>query len=304
MLDYPALSAMAAVIREGGFERAAERLRITPSAVSQRVRSLEEKLGAVTIVRGKPCAPTELGALLCAHLDKVRLMENDLAAQLPLGAVALSESAVTLGIAVNADSLATWFPDALARFTASTSVLVDLKLDDEAHTAQRLRSGEVLAAVTADPDPVQGCQITQLGALRYVACASPAFAARYFPNGVTPTALAEAPVLRFDRRDALLTRWMRAACGGEPSAPTHWAPSTAAFVDLAMIGVAWSLNPLPLVRPHLADGRLIDLAPGQEIDVPLYWQAARLEASALRRLTDAVRTAAALSLEPPASSRP
>ena len=155
MLDYPSLAAVSAVVREGSFEKAAERLGVTPSAVSQRVRNLEERLGAILVMRGQPCVATELGGRLCAHVDQVQLMEADLAPMLsPRDGPA--ERPLTLKVAVNSDSLSTWFTEAAAGFARATGHLLDLLIDDEAHTADRLRSGEVVAAVTADPEPVQG----------------------------------------------------------------------------------------------------------------------------------------------------
>ena len=196
------LAAVAAVIREGSFERAAAALGVTPSAVSQRVRGLEERLGTVLVVRGQPCLATDVGRTLAAHVDRVRMLEADLAPSL-----APNGPPLTLRVAVNADSLATWFPAAAGAFARSTGLLLDLTLEDEAHTVARLRSGEVLAAVTADPEPVPGCLTIALGSLRYAACASPDYLRRFFPAGVTPEALAVAPHLRFDRRDVLQSRW-------------------------------------------------------------------------------------------------
>ena len=139
MLDYASLAALGAVIREGSFERAAGVLGMTASAVSQRVRGLEERLGAVLVVRGQPWLPTDLGRMLCAHLDRVQLLEVDLAPALA-GRDGKSGTPLTLRLAVNADSLATWFPEAAAAFGRETGISLDLILDDEAHTAARLRS--------------------------------------------------------------------------------------------------------------------------------------------------------------------
>jgi LysR family transcriptional regulator (chromosome initiation inhibitor) len=289
MLDYPALLAVAAVVREGSFERGADALGITPSAVSQRVRGLEERLGTVLVVRGQPCTPTDLGRTLCAHLDRVRLLEADLA---PVLAPSGKGPPLTLRVAVNADSLATWFPNAAAAFARATGMLLDLTLEDEAHTADRLRSGEVMAAVTADPEPVQGCRTILLGALRYAACASPAFVERHFGAGVSADTLAKAPSLRFDRRDFLQARWARDAHGVDLRAPCHWVPSAQGFLDLALAGLAWGLQPLPLARPHVAAGRLAELPPGLRIAVKLHWTVPRLHATSLRALTEAVRRAA------------
>lgn len=290
MLDYHALAALAAVIREGSFDRAAEKLHITPSAVSQRVRGFEERLGTILVVRGQPCTPTDLGRSLCAHFDRVQLLEAEL--PLPTGAPSL-----VLKLAVNADSLATWFPAAAAAFAERTGVSFDLVLDDEARTADRLRSGEVLAAVTSDAEPVPGCKTVRLGALRYVACASPAYVARHFPAGVTPEALARAPFLRFGRHDQLQARWAREALGAELKGPVHWVPTTTGFLDMGLAGLAWGLHPASLARPYLADGRLVELAPGHAVAVKLYWTVARLHAASLQDLTAAVLAAAQAGMQ-------
>lgn len=296
MIDYPACAAVAAVLREGSFERAAGTLGITPSAISQRIRGLEERLGAILIVRGQPCRPTELGLRIVAHHDKVRLLEADLA---PVLGRADAATPPTLRIAVNADSLATWLPEAVAAFGRDAGVSLDLVLDDEGHTADRLRTGEVVAAVTADPGPVPGCKTIRLGTLRYVACASPSYAARYFSGGVNAVALAVAPVLRFNMRDRLQTRWARDAHGTELLGPVHWAPSTHAFLDLALAGLAWGLQPVVLAAPHLAAGRLVELAPGRPLDVDLHWTAARLPSVTLTELTNRVRDVARQRLASP-----
>jgi LysR family transcriptional regulator (chromosome initiation inhibitor) len=292
MLDYAALAALAAVVREGSFERAAGALGVTPSAVSQRVRVLEERLGTVLVQRGQPCLPTPAGARLCAHVDRVRLLEGEVAAALPGLAGAGQDGPLTLRIAVNADSLGTWFLPAAAAFARGSGALLDIVLDDEAHTAERLRDGEVLAAVTADPVPVQGCRTRPLGALPYAATASPDFAAAHFPDGATAEALARAPVLRFDRRDGLQARWARAVAGVDLAGPVHWLPSTQGFVDAALAGLGWGLNPVTLVEPHLESGRLVELRPGHRLDVALHWQFARIGAQILADLTrEVVRTA-------------
>lgn len=291
MLDYQALSAVATVVREGSFERAAERLGITPSAVSQRVRALEERLGSILIVRGQPCVATDLGRRLCAHVDQVQLLEADLAPSLSL-ATGEAEAPITLRVAVNSDSIATWFPAAAADFARTTGFLLEFIIEDEALTADRLRSGEVLAAVSADPGTVQGCKTTGLGSLEYLACCSPSFAARYFPEGVTAETLGRAPCLRFERRDELQARWARETHGIELSTSIHWVPSTFGFLNFALEGMAWGMIPVMLARPLIAQGRLVELTPDTPIQVKLFWTVTRLHATALKALTDAVRRAA------------
>lgn len=295
MLDYAALAAVAAVAREGSFDKAAATLGVTPSAVSQRVKALEERVGAVLLTRGAPCRPTEIGAKLCAHVEQVRLLEGEIVGDLP-GLGAREPGPATVRIAVNADSVSTWFPEAAALFARTTGALLDLVLEDEGHTAERLRGGEVLAAVTADPAPVTGCKTYSLGAIDYLAVASPDFMARFFPDGVNAVALQRAPILRFDRRDELQARWAREAWGVSIAPPTHWTPSTPGMLDLTLAGLGWATTPRVLAAPHLAAGRLVELAPRRPIAVTLYWQRTRLAARLLDQLTRAVRATAAQAL--------
>jgi LysR family transcriptional regulator (chromosome initiation inhibitor) len=298
MLDYAALSTLAAVVREGSFERAARALHVTPSAVSQRVKWLEERLGGVLIVRGQPCVATAAGSLLCRHVEQVGLLEQDLRGALPsLGQIGVEQTRAILRVAVNADSLGTWFIDAMSSFVRQASALLDVALDDEEHTLDWLRSGAVLAAVTANERPVQGCSSTPLGRLRYAAVASPAYVQRHFAKGVNAASLAVAPILRFNRKDRLQAQWMRRLCRRDIEPPTHWLPSTQAFVDATLAGMGWSMNPQRLIEPYLRRGTLIELMPGRALVVPLYWQATRLAVPMLARLTDAVVAAAHEALE-------
>lgn len=298
MLDYGSLDAVAAVAREGSFDKAAAVLGVTPSAVSQRVKALEERLGAVLLTRGQPCRPTALGAKLCAHVEQVRLLESDVIADLPKLAADPSGPAL-IRVAVNADSVGAWFPAAAARFSAETGAMLDLVLEDEAHTADRLRTGEVLAAVTADPVPVSGCRTYPLGAIDYVATASPDFMARFFASGVDVASLQRAPMLRFDRRDELQARWVAETLGVSLSPPVHWTPTTQGMLDMTLAGLGWAMTPSILAEPHLAAGRLVELPPRRRLAVALYWQRTRLAARLLERLTIAVRATAAEALGAP-----
>lgn len=296
MLDYPSLAAVAAVVREGSFEKAASLLKITPSAVSQRVRGFEERLGIALVVRGQPCTATEQGRELCAHFDKVRLLEADLTTM--SASRRQDGSRPSLSIAVNADSLATWFPYAMADFARTTGMLLELTLEDEGHTADRLRTGEVLAVVTSDPEPVVGCRTIALGSLSYVACASPDFVARYFPTGIDGDSLNIAPVMRFNRKDQLQGMWAKAAVGADLNAPTHWIPSTQGFLDLACAGLGWGLQPKTLAKPHIDAGTLVEFMPGNIMAVPLFWTVSRLHAQALQAMTNAVKNVAKQNLQP------
>lgn len=293
MLDPAQLAALAAVHRRGSFDLAAAELHVTQSAVSQRIKALEEQTGALLIRRGTPCRATETGLRLIRHHDEVALLERTLSADLP----GLSTGPATLRIAVNADSLATWVIPALA---ATEGLLFDLVIDDQDVSQDWLRRGEVVAAITAHPGPLQGCDTIPLGALRYRATASPAYHARWFGQGVTARALAEAPTLTFSDQDRLQSRWARAQGLSQPVLPTHRMASPQAFVDACLHGLGWGMNPEPMVAAHLAEGRLVELRPGRPLDVPLHWQYTRLAAPAIAPVTAALRRLAAAHLIPPA----
>lgn len=292
MIDYAAARAVARIVQTGSFEKAARSLNVTPSAISQRVRQLEERLGTVLIERGTPCLATEKGAWLCRHMELVGMLETDLFTHLP--ALAERDAGPTsVDIAVNADSLGTWFLPAAAAFSAkSSAILLNIAVDDEEHTAEWLRRGRVLAAVTALAEPVAGCRTVPLGRLRYQATASPAFMKRYFPHGVSAEALAQAPALMFNQKDSLQRDWIAKTFGATIACSSHFLPSTHGFVDACLLGLGWGLNPVHLVRDHLAAGRLVELVPSAVLDVSLHWQVSRLAAGQFSDLTKAVTDAA------------
>jgi LysR family transcriptional regulator (chromosome initiation inhibitor) len=295
MLDYASLSAVAAVVREGSFERAARALNVTSSAISQRVKQLEERLGGVLIVRGQPCTATAMGRSICRHVEQVGMLEHELHGMLPRLA-GRAEQRMTMRVAVNADSLGTWFIKAMEAFLDADSVLLDVAIDDQEHTQEWLRAGDVLAAVTADAQPVQGCNSIPLGKLKYCAVASPEYIRRHFPEGVTAAAFATAPSLKFNPKDRLQTQWVRQVYKRHIDVPAHWLPSTQAFIDASVAGIGWGMNPQALVASHLLDGSLVELVPGRLLSVPLYWQHTRLHMPMLARLTKAVVSASRAAL--------
>lgn len=297
MLDYAALNALAAVVREGSFDRAARALHVTPSAISQRVRLLEERVGCALVVRGQPCRPTDTGRRMCQHMDRVRLLEQELTDALPAMAPE-GGMRVPLPLAVNADSLATWFAPALAAFAAEAPVLVELSVDDQDHTAEWLRTGAVVAAVTGTARPPTGCNSEALGVMRYVAAASPAYVARHFAAGVGAGSLAQAPSLLFNTKDELQDGWVRRLCHRHVELPRHTVPSPQTFVTATLAGMGWGMLPESLAATHLAEGSLVELVPETPLDVPLYWQTARAATGLLDGLTRQVRAAARVALRP------
>ena len=295
MLDYASLAALAAVLREGSFERAARSLHVTPSAISQRIRLLEERVGCSLVVRSQPCVATPAGRRLCLHVDRVRLLEHELQAEMPT----LDQQGVArvpLPVAVNADSLATWFMPALTDFATQASVLLQVVVDDQDHTAEWLRSGVVLAAITGTARPAAGCDSRPLGAMRYLAVASPQFMHQFFQKGVRVDSLSQAPSLIFNTKDELQARWVQRLCRQHVELPRHTLPSPQAFVGASVAGMGWGLQPQSLIATHLRDGTLVELVPGAPLDVPLYWQQARAASSLLDGLTRKVLAAAGTSL--------
>jgi LysR family transcriptional regulator, chromosome initiation inhibitor len=230
----------------------------------------------------------------------VELLESDLARELGAATVTKGTAAPPVAIAVNDDSLATWVLPALAKFAKETGLCVKLEVDDEGYTAEWLRTGRVLGAITAEATPVQGCRVEPLGMMEYRATASPAYMRRWFPRGVTRSALRSAPALFYDRRDALETHFVRRVLGFR-NVPlvAHWIPSSAAFVDAALLGLGWGINAELLVQEHLRRGRLVDLVPGKGMRVSLFWQHWRIESATLAALTRALTRQANLVLGAP-----
>jgi LysR family transcriptional regulator (chromosome initiation inhibitor) len=297
-LDHGNLRALAAVVREGSFERAATALHVTTSAVSQRIKTLETRMGRPLIQRTIPARPTSEGRILVHLAEQTALLEHEALELLGVGA---ERSAPNLRIAVNHDSLETWFVDAASRYAGHGHPPLDMLPEDQDHTAALLKDGSVLAAVTTQAEPIQGCRVLPLGRMRYMATCSPEFHARYFARGVTADALTHAPVLVYNRKDGMQAQFARLIMGNTPwDPPTWWLPSARAFVSATIAGLGWTMNPLPMIRDALEGGRLVPLKARAWQDVPLYWQHWRLGARTMNQLTDAVLAAARQGLVRPA----
>ncbi|WP_338703496.1 LysR family transcriptional regulator ArgP [Streptomyces sp. Q6] len=284
------------VVDEGTFDAAAAALHLTPSAVSQRVKALEQRTGRVLLVRTKPVRPTESGEVVVRFARQLTRLEQDAYAELGLST---DDGPTRVSVAVNADSLATWFLAALTRVPEQPRVCFELRREDETRTATLLRDGRVMAAVTSSPDPVAGCSVRALGKLRYLAAATPAFVERYL-DGPLSRALATAPVVTFDRSDDHRDAFVRALSGGRSgaSAVRHAVPTSEGFVESVALGLGWGMVPEVQAEPLLRAGRLVELAPGRPVDVPLYWQRWKLDSPALAAVSDAILSAAAEALRP------
>jgi LysR family transcriptional regulator (chromosome initiation inhibitor) len=285
MFEHPQLEALCAVIRLGSFDAAAAYLAVTPSAISQRIKQLEDRIGMVLVQRGQPCTATPAAEKLVRHNDQRHLMEKTLASDLGL----LVDAAAPIRIAVNADSLASWLLPALAQVEG---FLFDLTIDDQDHSETWLKQGEVAAAITSRTTPLQGCDCYPLGAMQYIATASPAFIERYFSDGLTAQNFSKAPALTFNAKDRLQRDWAAGIVGRTVSLPTHYIASAHGFIDATLLGLGWGMNPRYLVEDHIKEGRLKALAPAMPMETPLTWQVSRLTADALRPVTRAIRSAA------------
>jgi LysR family transcriptional regulator, chromosome initiation inhibitor len=300
MIDLVALRALSTVLRLGSFERAARELHVTPSAVSQRVKALEERLGCVLLVRSAPVTATPEGARLYRHYLQIEMLEADLQHDLqPLAeAGAAGTRPRSIPVAVNADSLATWVVPAMVDFHTRSGDTLALHVDDQDHTREWLKNGTVFGAVTAAAEPVGGCRVDALGVMRYVAAVSPAFAQRYFSGVTLAEGFRRAPMLVYNQKDQMQHRFLSQVIGEDCTPPQWWVPSAQGFLDAAIAGLGWGLHPVPLAAAALKAGTLADLCPGHSISVALYWQSWRLDSASVRTLRDCVWRAASAVLEP------
>jgi len=296
MLDMRQLAALSAVVEEGSFERAAQRLHVTQSAVSQRIKQLEERLGQTLVVRTLPIHATEAGQQVLKHFRQVSLLEQELRAALSQR----DERGFTrVSIGVNADSLDTWFPDALTPLVERERLLLDLKVDDQDATQQLLKNGEVIGCISAGPKAMPGCLCVPLGVIPYRCLAGTAYIRRYFPDGVRSEGFRWAPVAEFSHKDQLQNRYLQRFFGiGPHEYPRHRIPTSTAFCDLIVRGLACGMVPDQQGVPLIESGRVQDMTPGRYLAVPLYWHVWNLGSTLVRQLTDELVSEAGRRLDP------
>ena len=281
--DLAQLRAFAAAVDEGTLQGAAQRLAVTPSAVSQRLKALEVAAGRVLFMRSRPVRPTASGEAVLRLARQVELLTSDTAALL---GEAEGPYAPTVSIAVNADSLSTWALPALAPLAGELSF--ELHREDQARTGDLLRAGVVMAAVTAEADPLPGCTVERLGRMRYRPRAARSFAARWLPEGPTAQALSTAPMVVFDRDDRLQHDYLRRRVRGRttPEPPQHRVPASADFLAAVRLGYGWGMLPDLQLEPDEDD--LVELDPRGAVDVALHWQQWKLRSPALERVAAAI----------------
>ncbi|WP_319447428.1 MULTISPECIES: LysR family transcriptional regulator ArgP [unclassified Mycobacterium] len=289
------LAAFAAVVEQGSFDAAAALLHVTPSAISQRIKALEQRVGQVLVIREKPCRATTAGIPLLRLAAQTALLESEALAETS-GADARQSNRIA--IAVNADSMSTWFT---AVFAKLPDVLFDVRIEDQDHSARLLREGTVMGAVTTERTPVSGCRADPLGVMRYVPVASPAHAER-FSEGFTADSVAAAPSLAWNRDDALQDMLVRKAFKRDVARPVHYVPTAEGFGAAVRAGLGWGMYPEQLADAGIARGDFTRIS-SQHLDVPLYWQCWKLDSPTARQVTDAVQTASARLLRHPPTQR-
>jgi LysR family transcriptional regulator (chromosome initiation inhibitor) len=288
--------ALLAIIDTGSFEQAAALLHISPSAVSQRVSAMELALGTPLVIRSRPCRPTSAGQRLVQYLRRSKLLEEEFLS----GMQEEDARPLSLALAVNNDTLGTWLLPGLAEFLARENILLDITLDDQDHTYTLMERGQALAAIATEPQAMRGCVALPLGIMRYRMLASPAFAARWFPDGLNRDAARRAPMMVFDRKDLLQANFMQREFGLPPgSYPCHYIPSSESFMRAIELSLGYGMLPEQQYGERLASGALLDLAPGKYADVALHWHSWRVQSPKLERLSEAVLAAARRALLPP-----
>jgi LysR family transcriptional regulator (chromosome initiation inhibitor) len=283
-IDGQQLAAFAAVIDLGSFDAAAERLHVTPSAVSQRIKGLEQRVGQVLVLREKPCTATAAGIPLLRLAAQTALLESEALAEMG----GSEGTAARIAVAANADSMATWFTGV---FSALDGVLFDIRIEDQDHSARLLRAGVVMGAVTTERTPVPGCRVQPLGVMRYIPVASKGYIKRYLRDGFTAHAVAVAPSLAWNRDDALQDELVRKAFRRHVARPQHFVPTAEGFGAAVCAGLGWGMFPDSLAEPHLRDGSFVRVS-DVHLDVPLYWQCWKLDSPLVKTVTDVVDSAA------------
>lgn len=292
-IDTELLATFRVVVDEGSFDSAAVALRVTPSAISQRIKALEVAVGRVLLQRSRPVRPTASGTELLLLARQIALLTSDFRRRLE-GAEPGSLQLQSIPIAANAESLGTWLMPALAR--AKDFATFDIHREDEEHSTAHLREGSVMAAVTSASKAVLGCTVTRLGKMRYRPMATRDFIERWFPEGPTAAALSIAPVVAFDRKDDIQNRYLRRHGGVKVDPPTHFVPSIADYATAVLSGMGWGCVSELQFRGLHSRKRLIEFDPGSFVETPLYWQQWKLSSAALDRVAELVLDEAAATL--------
>ncbi|ADZ89413.1 ArgP/LysG family DNA-binding transcriptional regulator [Marinomonas mediterranea] len=279
MLDYRLLEALEIVGTLGSFERAANALGITQSAMSQRISTLEQRVGKLLVKRERPITLTDAGLEIVKHVTKVKLLENEL-----ISVYNPDSSRPTLKIVMNADSLSTWWHDATAPFLRQHDVAIEINTEDQSQGLAHLQEGSVVACICSTEKPLSGTRCHYIGNMEYRFYCSPSFYQTYFSNGVTQDALNRAPAVIYGVKDKIHEEGFM-KMGFELSSPRYLCPSSIGMVKQVASGSAYGA--LPTYQAEENASELIDVFADQpSIEIPLYWHYWREGGELLERLTD------------------
>ncbi|GLX84838.1 transcriptional regulator ArgP [Thalassotalea loyana] len=285
-LDYKLVAALDAVITAQSFEGAATKLHITQSAISQRIKQLEQWLAQPVLIRGTPIEATETGQKLLSHYQKIKQLESALLGELRPD---LASATTQVSIALNADTLASWFIPAITPLLKQQNIVFDLKVANEAVSHELLKKGEVFGAVSSHATSFAGGKATFLGELEYVLCANQTFNNQYFSAGLNRESLRHAPAISFDSFDNMHTSFIKQHFNlSANDYPRHQLRSSEAFVSMALAGVAYALLPTTQAQEHLNRHELIDLAPSLRIKQDLYWHSWHLEQGIYKEISNTI----------------
>lgn len=283
MLDYKLVEAVAAIAESESFEKAASTLHITQSAISQRLKLLEDQLGQILLLRTSPPQLTSAGQEIVKHFLQVQHLENELQEKV---SSQIDSIGAKISIAVNADSLATWFLDTLESFIREEEILLDIRVEDQAQTHQLLKSGDVVGSISTLDKPIQGCRHNYIGTMLYHMVATPSFARKWFSDGLTQGATAQAPAIFFNRKDEMHSNFLTKNVGiQQDHFPAHYIPSSEKFSQYMIAGLGYGLLPIVQSKPHIECGNLIDLSPGHTLEIKLYWHCWNIESRRLKMLS-------------------
>lgn len=282
MLDYKLVNAFAAVMLEGGFEKAARTLHLTQSAVSQRVKLLEEQTGCVLLKRSSPPKATSAGQQLLKHYRQVKRLEDDLG----FSPNKTDKGFTSLPVGVNADSLATWFLPALDQYLSDEPILLDLSVDDQAETHRLLRDGEVLGCVSARSEPLQGCRVEYLGDMVYNLYCTKDYESKWFKDKRAIESFSNAPILIFNRKDTMHSEFLEDVYGESPrSFNGFYLPDSEQFAPTIATGRVCGMMPEQQAADRIATGELVPLLPEHSFIVRLHWHCWNIESRLLNGFT-------------------
>lgn len=298
-LIHPQISAFAAVVEEGTFEAAAQRLSLTASALSQRIKLLESRLGQTLLIRRPPCRPAMSGQKLLQRIRLIRILESEALAE--LNVASKSNPSNPLTISVTSESLQTWVMTALARLYREHGFQFNVRIEDGNRELSLLREGVAMGAITTVSDPINGCDALPLGMMRYVAVASPEFAAHYFPRGIDSIVLSRAPMLVFGGRHELSLQFVRKITRAKIRPPIQNLPSPASYIDAITAGLGWCMAPARLLEAEIERRKVVVIDDCRRLEVSVYWQHWSLESSSLKLIGDTFFDCSRAWLDDPAN---